>query len=231
MQVRGHKEGSRASNEPQDGRRSHHTGSVGVRGSSPLSSTRVTWAFTLWVRALVSLGCRFLRLLALGLLLDLRSRLRNSPERCSHLVGSLLRQRRRLVAVGVSRDAHGREPEQVHDHSWVNALGEQQGRGGVPAVVQSDAPYLRGSARASPRTGRRCGRPWGRRPPVRAAGLLHPHPHVAVPTPVSVFVDRRLAVGCSFQGPPPVALTRQDAAQASRMWGSATVVDNAHGRR
>ena len=119
----------------------HHTGSVGVRGSSPLSSTRLTRAFTFRVRALVGFGCSFgcsFLVASLPLLLPLGTALRLAEQRRTHLVGGLLGQRRQDVAVDVGRGAHLRVPEQLHHDPGVNAFGEQQGGGRVPAVVQPD---------------------------------------------------------------------------------------------
>jgi hypothetical protein len=47
------------------------------------------------------------------------------------------------MAVGVGGRAHLRVAEDLHDDPRVDALGQQQRRGGVPAVVQPDVADAR----------------------------------------------------------------------------------------
>jgi hypothetical protein len=56
----------------------------------------------------------------------------------AHAVGSLAGQGRHDVAVDVHRRAHLAVAEQLHDHSWMHVLAEQESGGRVPAVVQAD---------------------------------------------------------------------------------------------
>nr|WP_242471126.1 MULTISPECIES: hypothetical protein [unclassified Blastococcus] len=58
----------------------------------------------------------------------------------AHPVGGLAGEGRHDVAVDVHRGAHLAVAEQLHDHPRVDVLAQQQGGGGVPAVVQPDVP-------------------------------------------------------------------------------------------
>ena len=54
------------------------------------------------------------------------------------------------MAVDVHRGAHLAVAEQLHDHPRVHVLGQQQGCGGVPAVVQPDVADAGGLQQAGP---------------------------------------------------------------------------------
>jgi hypothetical protein len=106
----------------------HHTGSVGVRGSSPLSSTPMTRPSSLGRAACVVRGC------SCGCSWTGSTR----QQQGAHPVGRLAGQRRHDVAVDVHRGAHLAVAEQLHDHARVHVLAEQQRCGRVPAVMQAD---------------------------------------------------------------------------------------------
>jgi hypothetical protein len=108
-------------------------GSVGVRGSSPLSSTHLTRPFSFpesgFRRSWCQRGGHW------------------SPSRCGrvpqcppHSVRRVLAEFGHHMAVRVCRGPHLRVAEDLHDDPWVYALGQQQRHGGVPAVVQPHLP-------------------------------------------------------------------------------------------
>jgi len=68
----------------------------------------------------------------------------------AHAVGGFAGQGRHDVAVDVHGRAQLAVAEQLHDHPRVDALGEQQGGRGVPAVVQPDVSDAGGLEQPGP---------------------------------------------------------------------------------